>query len=104
MEHITKNHNRQITESCTEASCNCREKQTSIRRKLFCKKFCMFGHTSSYVGMTGNNIKTRYYNQFKSYINKRYKNEIELSKYIWKDKEKEVENTFMREKLRQSNT
>ena len=36
--------------------------------------------------------------------NKRYKNETELSKYIWKLKEKEVEHTIMWKKLSQSNT
>ena len=51
-------------------------------------------NTSSYVGMTGNNFKTRYYNHIKSFKNKRYKNETELSKYIKKHKEKEVEHTI----------
>ena len=40
----------------------------------------------------------------KSFKNKRYKNETELSKYIWKLKEKEVEHTITWKKLRQSNT
>ena len=31
-------------------------------------------NTSSYVGMTGNSFKTRYYNHLKSFKNKRYKN------------------------------
>ena len=61
-------------------------------------------NTSSYVGMTGNNFKTRYYNHIKSLKNKRYKNETELSKYIWKLKEKEVQHTITLKKLRQSNT
>ena len=47
-------------------------------------------NTSSYVGMTKNNFKTRYYNHLYSVKNKRYY-ETELSKYIWKPKEKEVE-------------
>ena len=42
-----------------------------------------------------------YYLIFK---NKRYKNETELSKYIWKLNEKEVEHTITWKKLRQSNT
>ena len=57
-------------------------------------------NTSSYVGMTGNNFKTRYYNYIKSFKNKRYKNETELSKNIWKPKEKEVEHTITWRKLR----
>ena len=50
--------------------------------------------------MTGNNLKTSYYNRLKS-KNKRCKNE--LSKYLWKHKEKEVEYTITWEKLHQSN-
>ena len=61
-------------------------------------------NTSSYVGMTGNSFKTRYYNHITSFKNKRYKNETELSKYIWKLREKEVEHTITWKKLRQSNT
>ena len=41
-------------------------------------------NTSSYVGMTGNNFKTVYYNHLKSFKNIRHKNETELSRYIWK--------------------
>ena len=61
-------------------------------------------NTSSYVGMAGNSIKTRYYNHIKSFKNKRYKNGTELSKYIWKYKEKEIEHTITWKKLRPSNT
>ena len=32
-------------------------------------------NASSYVGMTGNSFKTRYYNHIKSLKNKRYKDE-----------------------------
>ena len=59
---------------------------------------------SSYVGMTGNSFKTMYYNHIKSFKNKRYKNETELSKYMWKLREEEVEHTIMWKKLHQSNT
>ena len=60
-------------------------------------------NTSSYADMTANSIKSRYYNHIKSFKNKRYKNETELSKYIWKLIEKEVEHTITWKKLRQSN-
>ena len=61
-------------------------------------------NSSSYVGMTGNSFKTRYYNHIKSFKNKRYNNETDFSKYIWKLKENEVEHTITWKKLRQSNT
>ena len=60
--------------------------------------------TSSYVGMTGITFKTRYYNHINSLKNKRYKNETELSKYIWKLKEKEVEHTITWKEQRKLNT
>ena len=59
-------------------------------------------NTSSYVGKTENSFKTRCYNHIKSFKNKRYENE--LSDYIWKLKEKEVEQTITWKKQRQSNT
>ena len=61
-------------------------------------------NTSSYVGMNGNSFKTRYYNHIKSLKNKCYKNKTELSKYIWKLREKEVEHTITWKNLRQSST
>ena len=60
-------------------------------------------NTSSYKGMTGNSFKTKYCNHIKSSKIRRYKNETELSKYIWTLKEKEVEHTITWEKLRHSN-
>ena len=54
--------------------------------------------------MTGNSIKTKYYNHIKSVKSKRYKDETELSKNVWKLKEKEVEHTITWKKLRQANT
>ena len=61
-------------------------------------------NTSSYVGMIGNSLKARYYNQLVSINNKRCKNETELSKYIWKLKKNEVEHTITWKKQCQSNT
>ena len=54
--------------------------------------------------MTDNNLKTRYYNQMKPLKNKRYSNETELFKYLWKVNEKEVEHTIKLIKLSRSST
>ena len=59
-------------------------------------------NTSSYIGMTGNNFKTRYYNHLKPFKNKCHRNETKLSKYLWKQKEKQVEHTITLEKLHQT--
>ena len=115
IEHIIKNHNRKITESYIEKSaetlCNCKEKNKCplegnclIKNIVYMATVETETNSSSYVGMTGNSFKTRYYNHFKSFKNKRNKNETELSKYIWKLKEKEVKHTITWKTLRQSNT
>ena len=93
IEHIIKNHNKNITASyidkSAQASCNCKEKnKCPLEGNCLIKNIvCMATvetetNTSSYVGVTGNSFKTRYYNHIKSLRNKRYKNATELSKYI----------------------
>ena len=74
IEHIIKNHNGKLSEGyiekSAESSCNCKEKNMSIKRKLFNKNIVYMAtetSTSSYVGMTRNNFKTRYYNHIKSF-------------------------------------
>ena len=67
--HVTAEKNRRpLEENCL------------IKNFVCLATVCSETNSSSYVGMTGNNIKTRYYNHFKSFMNNRYKNEIELSK------------------------
>ena len=39
--------------------------------------------TRSYIGVTGDNFKTRYRNHCKSLNSRKYKNETELSKHVW---------------------
>ena len=86
IEHIIKNHNRKITESyiekSAETSCNCKEKNKCplegnclIKDIVYMATVETETNSSSYVGMTGNSFKTRYYNHIKSLKNKRYKNE-----------------------------
>ena len=115
IEHIIKKHNRKITESyiekSAETSCNCKEKNKFplegnclIKNIVYMATVETETISSSYICMTGNSFKTRYYNHIKSFKNKRHKNENELSKYIWKLKEREVEHTITWKKLRQSNT
>ncbi len=43
--------------------------------------------TKHYIGMTANTFKERYRNHIKSFNHKRYSNDTELSKYIWKLKD-----------------
>ena len=39
--------------------------------------------TQTYIGVTGNDFKTRYRNHLKSLRNEKYKHETELSKHAW---------------------
>ena len=81
-----------------------------IRRKLFNKKYCIYGHSRN----INQHIKLRRYDrkQLQNKVlqsnkvlkNKRYKNVTDLSIYMSKLKEKEVEHTITWKKLRQSNT
>ncbi len=48
------------------------------------KKTCPTKH---YIGMTASTFKERYRNHIKSFNHKRYSNDTELSKYIWKLKD-----------------
>ena len=77
IEHIIKNHNRKITESyiekSAETSCNCKEKNRCplegnclIKSIVYMATVETETNSSSYIGMTGNSFKTRYYNHIKS--------------------------------------
>ena len=45
------------------------------------------GEKKSYIGVTANHFKTRYRNHLKSFNNKRYSANTELSKHVWNLKE-----------------
>jgi hypothetical protein len=47
-----------------------------------------------YIGMTGNTFKKRLYNHNKSFNNVIYRNNTELSKYVWNLKEKQQDFTI----------
>ena len=57
---------------------------------------------SYYIGMTTNPFKERYRNHTKSFKDKKYANETELSKYIWELKEKKRVFTIMWEILKRA--
>ncbi len=76
--------------------CTCRDKKTSpLQEKCMAKdivyKFTVTtsntNSTKHYIGMTTSTFKERYRNHIKSFNHKRYSNDTELSKYIWKLKD-----------------
>ena len=84
-----------------KTSCNCKEKNRCqlegncpLRNIVYMATMKTETNSLNYVGMTENDFKTRYYNHLKSLMNKRYKNETEMSKYIWNLIEKVVEHAI----------
>ena len=49
---------------------------------------CMTGTTETYVGLTATDFKTRWRNHQMSFKHEKRRNDTELSKYLWKLKEK----------------
>jgi hypothetical protein len=79
-----------------EKKCNCRKANECPLGKHCLKNSLVYqaevttrdnGEIKHYVGMTANSFKERYRNHQKSFTNATYKNETELSKYIWKLKQ-----------------
>ena len=78
-----------------EDKCNCREKNNCPLQNKCLSKGIVYQATvttqkreESYVGMTADSFKIRYNNHKQSFNNPTYKNQTELSKYIWYLKEK----------------
>ena len=98
MEQKIKKHNSTVLNSPkqkTTAHCNCRKKE-ECPLKGECLSECLVYEASvkagdierKYYGLTEGPFKTRYRNHTKSFNNLKYRNETELSKYIWDKKEK----------------
>ena len=83
--------------------CNCRDKISCPLQNKCLEKNVIYQATvttkereETYVGMTENAFKTRYGNHKQSFNNPKYKNQTELSKYIWylKDTNKDFNITW----------
>ena len=77
-------------------SCNCRSNSKCplngqcMKNNIVYKATVTADNTNTmhYIGMTANTFKERFRNHTISFRNKKYANETELSKHIWKLKEK----------------
>ncbi len=76
--------------------CTCRDKkrcplqEKCMTKDIVYKATVTTSNTNStkhYIGMTASTFKERYRNHIKSFNHKRYSNDTELSKYIWKLKD-----------------
>ena len=101
------------TKSRTIDACTCRRKDECLLQGKCQTKNVIFranittadsGETKHYIGMTANPFKERYRNHTKSFKDKKYANETELSKYIWYIKEKKRVFTMKWEILERATT
>lgn len=95
---VLKNHTNQpqTNNNTDHRQCNCRHpEECPIEGKCLQKNVVYKAdvtttdnnETRTYIGVTANAFKTRHRNHTKSFRNKQYSNETELSKHIWKLKE-----------------
>ena len=87
----------QTTSSTNSATCNCNNSNECPLQKK-CLLDCIVykaevvtsnSEPKEYIGMTGNTFKKRLYNHNKSFNNVTYRNNTELSKYMWNLKKKQ---------------
>ena len=104
---ISKHNTRIIRKSQPQvtntASCNCRNKETCpLQNKCMSKDIvykatistCNTNNMKHYIGMTSSTFKERFRNDIKSFNHKKYSNETELSKYVWRLKENNTDYTI----------
>ena len=90
---ILKNDNNKVY------SCNCRNKPAfPVENKCLTSKVVYKAEVSNnvnndkklYIGLSATPFKDRFRNHNKAFNNERYKNDTELSKYIWDLQDKEI--------------
>ena len=104
MNNIIKAHNNKMTNtkpSQENDRCNCRKKEEcplpgkcTTKNIIYEAKVSTSDNNKTYIGLTANTFKTRYASHKSSFINKEKKNSTELSKHIWKLKEKSTPYTI----------
>ncbi len=91
--------------------CTCRDKKTCplqeecMTKDIVYKATVTTSNTNStkhYIGITASTFKERYRNHIKSFNHKRYSNDTELSKYIWKLKDNKQDFDMTLSVLKQS--
>ena len=108
LKKIIASHNAQIqtktkTEPVLEKKCNWRSKNNCSLQGQ-CLENCVVYQatvtetetkkTDNYIGLTADPFKTRYNNHTKSFNNRRYETDTELSKHIWKLKDAGINYTI----------
>ena len=87
---LTKHTNQNRAANDTR-TCNCRQAD-ECPISVNCLTMCVVyqagvisdnGETKAYLGVTSNELKSRYRNHLKSFRHQKYSNDTDLSKYIW---------------------
>ena len=118
MDTVIKSHNqRVIRQSATTprdaapTKCNCRNKTQCPLRGNCLEEAIVYKATIQhdnkrkfYYGLAGGPFKERYRNHVKSFKHEKYKNETQLSKYIWTLKESKTQYTIAWDIAKKSNT
>ena len=100
MERLINSHNRKILQDNKDnrgiKPCNCRKEPCPLKEvKKSCNTVSVIykahvvtkDETKTYIGLTGNEFKKRWYRHKESMTKAKYKEDTELSKYIWNLKE-----------------
>ena len=102
---ILKGHNKSVLEKqpekgkAPERECNCRD-ASKCPLKGQCMTKCIVYQAAvktasnkdiTYIGLTDNSFKTRWYNHRQSFLNPKHRLSTELSKVIWDLKEKNID-------------
>ena len=114
---VIKNHNDRIirkfkesAKSADKPNCNCRQRAACplqgnclLRSIVYQASVTSRLGKKEYYGSTGGTFKDRYANHKKSFNHERYKNETELSKYIWKLKKDNTDYELKWKVMKKSN-
>ena len=116
MDAITRTHNQKIINQSKppatnpKPKCNCRQKSQCPLRGNCLETAIVYKATirhgseeKNYFGLAGGTFKDRYRNHVKSLKHEKYKNETQLSKYIWELKHKNTDYTLTWDVERKSN-
>ena len=115
MSSVIKSHNARVIKGKVDKSpkkmCNCRVKNNCpVNGKCLSKSVVYKATVTSnnmskeYIGLAGNIFKERFNNHSKSFRQKKYSKETELSKYVWTLKDKGIDYVIKWAILRKSNT
>ena len=99
---ILKGHNRSVLDTETDENvrhCSCRNKETCPLQGQCLTKCTVYqadvetstGDSHTYIGQAEGDFKSRWNNHKKSFKTKKYENDTELSKLIWKLKDKKIQ-------------